>query len=468
MPLSPGQMLNNRYQIIQLLREGGFGSVYLALDSNLNEQVAVKESDEISADAQRQFQFEARLLFRLVHPNLPRVHDHFVIPGQGMYLVMDYIEGEDLETMVEGGGPIPQENIVGWIEQICDALSYLHSQNPAIIHRDIKPANIKITSQGKAVLVDFGIAKYLNPSSTTTHGAKAASPGFSPPEQYSYESTDALSDIYSLGATMYYLCTGLIPPDANQIISGMAEPPTPAHLLNPSISPYISTVLDKAMQLRRDQRFTSAADFKAALNPSKPRYPSSPKVQAPQPTRGLSKMVIIGAVAATMCLGASIIIAGGFLWSNYVAASKASQSAIVEPSSQPSDTAPTAPPPTPTIYLPPPIIEPTRPQAAMEPDEFIRAYYDAINRRDYSLSWSMLSTNFKNKHNASGYDPYVAWWDSIERVEVLSAQIQDQSEDTAILLVELRYTYKTGRVVDDNASFQLIQSSWEYGWLIDA
>ena len=103
----------------------------------------------------------------------------------------------------------------------------------------------------------------------------------------------------------------------------------------------------------------------------------------------------------------------------------------------------------------------------MEPDEFIRAYYDAINRREYSLSWYMLSTNFKNKHNASGYDPYVAWWDSIERVEVLSAQIQDQSEDTAILLVKIRYTYKTGRAVDDNASFQLIKSSWEYGWLID-
>jgi len=160
MPLITGQLINNRYRIVKKLGQGGFGAVYRAWDTNLNGPCAVKENFDTSPKAQKQFAREASLLFNLNHPHLPRVFDHFFIPGQGQYLVMDYIEGEDLQEMLQRvGGALPESQVIEWIGHVCDALDYLHTQNPPIIHRDIKPANIKITHPGKALLVDFGIAK---------------------------------------------------------------------------------------------------------------------------------------------------------------------------------------------------------------------------------------------------------------------------------------------------------------------
>ena len=183
MSLSLGQVLNSRYRIVRLLGQGGFGAVYRAWDTNLNEPVALKESFETTPSAQKQFQLEAKLLFKLHHANLPRVHDFFIIQDQGMYLVMDYIEGEDLGQMQErNGGPLPEAQVLPYIKQVCDALIYLHNLNPPIIHRDIKPANIRIDSQGQAFLVDFGIAKVYDANLKTTQSARAITPGFSPVE----------------------------------------------------------------------------------------------------------------------------------------------------------------------------------------------------------------------------------------------------------------------------------------------
>jgi len=132
----------------------------------------------------KQFTREAQILARLAHPNLPRVIDSFIIPDVGQYLVMDYVEGEDLQTMLGRLGRLPEPQVLSWISQICDALAYLHNQSSPIIHRDIKPGNIKIRSDGRAMLVDFGIAKVYNPTIATTMGARAFTPGYSPPEQY--------------------------------------------------------------------------------------------------------------------------------------------------------------------------------------------------------------------------------------------------------------------------------------------
>jgi serine/threonine-protein kinase len=217
MPLEPGQVLNNRYRIAKLLGQGGFGAVYRAWDLNLERACALKENLEISEEAQRQFKREALILSGLSHPNLPRVIDHFIIPGQGQYLVMDYVEGEDLQEMLESTGrPLPEAQALSWISQVCDALVYLHSQNPPVIHRDIKPANIKITPQGQAMLVDFGIAKMYDAHLQTTLGARAVTAGYSPPEQYGSGMTDPRSDIYALGATLYHLLTGQQPPESIQ------------------------------------------------------------------------------------------------------------------------------------------------------------------------------------------------------------------------------------------------------------
>ena len=170
--------------------------------------------------AQVQFEKDAKMLFSLRHIGLPRLFDIFVVPGQGQYLVMDYIEGEDLQELLDRGAPLTVGQVIGWISHFCDALTYSHSHQPAIIHHDIEPANIKITPENQAVLVDFGIAKVYDPLLMTTRRGAAVTSGFSPPEQYGQGRTDAQSDVYALGATAYTLLTGQVPPESVEIMSG--------------------------------------------------------------------------------------------------------------------------------------------------------------------------------------------------------------------------------------------------------
>jgi len=258
LPLNTGQILRERYRIEQLLGKGGYGAVYIAWDSTFEVPCAVKENSETTPEAQRQFVREARLLHTLRHPNLPLVKDYFVVEGHGQYLVMDYVEGEDLQQKLDlSGGPLPEAQVLTWVSQVCQALEYLHAQIPAVIHRDIKPANIKITPQGKAVLVDFGIAKQSDPTRPTTKGAQAATPGYAPFEQYGQAPTDARSDLYSLGATLYHLLTAKIPVESISRMRGVTldNPRT----LNPQVSPRSEAALLHAMSLQPEGRCQSAA-----------------------------------------------------------------------------------------------------------------------------------------------------------------------------------------------------------------
>jgi arabinogalactan oligomer/maltooligosaccharide transport system substrate-binding protein len=266
MPLVAGQILNNRYRIVKILGQGGFGAVYRAWDTSLNGPCAVKENFDASPSAQKQFAREASLLFNLRHPNLPRVFDHFSIAGQGQYLVMDFVEGDDLLARVEySAAPPSVGEVFGWLDQVCDALIYLHSQEPPIIHRDIKPSNIRLTPQGRAVLVDFGIAKQYDPGQRTTAGAQAVTPGFSPPEQYGMGNTDAQSDLYALAATAYFLFTGQVPPASVDVLSGSAPLPARASVFNPDLSPAAGAVIERGMLPNRTARTASVKDFRAAL-----------------------------------------------------------------------------------------------------------------------------------------------------------------------------------------------------------
>jgi formylglycine-generating enzyme required for sulfatase activity len=293
MPLSPGQILNDRYCILKLFGQGGFGAVYQAWDINMDRLVALKENLDTTPQAQRQFYREAQILFDLSHPNLPRVMDHFVVPNQGQYLMMEYIEGQDLrEMLIEAGGPLLEAQVLPWIDQICDALIYLHSQNPPIIHRDIKPANIKITPKEKAVLVDFGIAKSFDPKLRSTSGARVVTPGYSPLEQYDQEITDVQSDVYALGATLYHLLTGIKPPASVNIAAEAVPPPLPARLINPTISPLISSSIEKAMQLEKKNRWTSVVDFKEAFTASftPVKLPSPVSAELPEGSEVISAL----------------------------------------------------------------------------------------------------------------------------------------------------------------------------------
>jgi len=267
MPLQPGTILKNRYRIECALGQGGMGAVYEAYDINLGVKVAVKENLFTTEEYARQFRREATILASLRHPNLPRVTDHFVIEGEGQYLVMDFIAGVDLRERLESEGSISEEEALPWFLAISDALTYLHSRKPPILHRDIKPGNIKIMPDGRAMLVDFGLAKVAEDGSTTSTGAKAMTPGFSPPEQYGTGRTDPRTDVYSLGATMYAILTAVIPEDAIQRAMGR-EKLTLIRKRNSEVSPGVAKVIEKSLAVHPDDRYQSIRNMAIALSSS--------------------------------------------------------------------------------------------------------------------------------------------------------------------------------------------------------
>ena len=262
--LERGALLRKRYRIVEILGQGGMGSVYRAVDENLGVDVAVKENLFTTDEYARQFRLEAVILANLRHANLPRVTDHFVISEQGQYLIMDYIEGEDLRQRMERTSNISEEEAVLIGVAMCDALQYLHTRKPAIIHRDIKPGNVRITPDGHIFLVDFGLAKLVKGSQATTTGARAMTPGYSPPEQYGTARTDPRTDVYSLGATLYAALTGVVPEDGLARAMDNVEL-TPLRKRNPMVSRKLANAIEKAMAVRPDDRFQSAEEFKQVL-----------------------------------------------------------------------------------------------------------------------------------------------------------------------------------------------------------
>lgn len=264
MTLERGALLHNRYRIAEILGQGGMGSVYRAVDENLGVDVAVKENLFTTDEYARQFRLEAVILANLRHPNLPRVTDHFVVGDQGQYLVMDYIEGEDLRQRMERTNSLPDEEVILIGAAMGKALDYLHTRKPPILHRDIKPGNVKVTPDGEVFLVDFGLAKVIQGSQVTTTGARAMTPGYSPPEQYGTARTDPRTDIYSLGATLYAALTGVIPEDG--LARAMENATlTPIRKRAPKVSRRLAAAIEKAMEIDTDDRYQTADEFRKAL-----------------------------------------------------------------------------------------------------------------------------------------------------------------------------------------------------------
>ncbi len=290
--LGQGDVLQGRYRVLKVLGCGGMGAVYYAEDLRLNNRpVAVKENFDTSPESAAQFRVEAELLATLRHPNLPQVFDYFTEPRTGkQYLVMDYIAGEDLEDIVQKRGPLDERTALRIMMQVFDAVEYLHRQNPPIIHRDIKPSNIKVQPDGTAVLVDFGIAKRYRPGAETVGAAAAVTPGYSPPEQYGQGITDQRSDIYALGATLYFALTGHAPPEAIERVTH-GDKLVPPSRFNPRLSPHIEQAILKAMSIRPIDRFFSVTEFKRALltpttrRPTPAYQPTPPPSPSPTPRR---------------------------------------------------------------------------------------------------------------------------------------------------------------------------------------
>ncbi|MFM8319722.1 MAG: protein kinase domain-containing protein [Chloroflexota bacterium] len=286
MPPTPGEYLyHDRYRIDGILGRGGMGSIYQGWDVSLNIPVAIKENLELSEKAQKQFNTEAGLLARLSHPHLPRVTNYFIVPERGQYLVMDFIAGEDLKSILQRKGRLPEKEVLGWVGQIVSALDYLHSQNPPVIHRDIKPSNIRIATDGRAILVDFGIAKIYDGEKSTTTGARAVSPGYSPPEQYGEGLTDRRSDIYALGATLYHLLTGVEPPESVLRLVHAVETPAPRALAQ-HISPQVEGLILKSIEVTTDRRYQSIYELREALKACAALEDDVPLPPAAEPAGG--------------------------------------------------------------------------------------------------------------------------------------------------------------------------------------
>lgn len=255
-------VLQDRYRITQLLGQGGMGAVYLATDTRFASRTCViKEmldhfnDPEQRAQATESFHREADFLATLKHPGIPEVYDRFTEANRH-YLVMEYINGTDLEArLLEKGSPFEEKEVIGWMIQCLDVLSYLHHQKPPIIYRDMKPANVITTEWGKVSLVDFGIARFFNPVS---RGTMIGTQGYAPPEQYRGQ-VEPRSDIYALGATMHYMLTGRDPQN---------EPPfsfPPVKTLNPEISDEIEMLILKALDPDVENRFASADEMLGEL-----------------------------------------------------------------------------------------------------------------------------------------------------------------------------------------------------------
>ena len=270
--LSADTVLQARYRIVRQLGQGGMGAVYEAVDERLDTIVALKETLFADEKLRKQFEREARLLARMHHQALPRVSDHFN-EDDGQFLVMQFIAGDDLAAMLaQRNSPFPPEEVLVWADQLCDALDYLHTQDPQIIHRDIKPQNLKLTARGQIVLLDFGLAKgSAGQMSVVTTSASifGYTPNYAPLEQIQGLGTDPRSDIYALSATLYHLITNTKPPDAlsraSAIVNGLPDPLAPANHVTAQVSGAVAAVLSKGMSQKRDDRFETANTMREAL-----------------------------------------------------------------------------------------------------------------------------------------------------------------------------------------------------------
>ncbi|HUQ32108.1 MAG TPA: protein kinase [Pyrinomonadaceae bacterium] len=296
--LAPNALLQNRYQIIRSIGHGGMGAVYLARDQRLGHTVALKETFFTEERMRRAFEREARLLAHLRHPALPKVTDHFDEDG-GQFIVMEFISGEDLEILLaERGEPFAVEQVLMWADELLKALAYLHSQDPPILHRDIKPANLKLTPQGEIILLDFGLAKGTagqTSSVMTSRSVFGFTPNFAPLEQIQGTGTGPRSDLYALAATLYYLMTGAIPPDAltriTEVANGQTDPLHAADEVNAQVPRAVAELLMKTMAHNRDHRPESAAEMRRLLREA---YPALADLSASRMSGGAN---VKGAVA---------------------------------------------------------------------------------------------------------------------------------------------------------------------------
>ncbi|EXJ14543.1 serine/threonine protein kinase [Imhoffiella purpurea] len=253
--LDIGTLVNDRYRVSAVLGKGGFGVTYLVDDLRLHgKRRALKEVPELYFD-----EYETRLLGRLTHPAIPDITDRFSADGM-VYQVLEFGGDRTLRTEQERrGGRIPLFVFLPWVQQLCEALQYLHAQDPPVVHRDLKPENVLLDEHERVMLIDFGIAKEAAADTVTRTIGRAVTQGFSPPEQVLGTGTDARSDVYALGAILYFCLTGQMPPAAHERVTGRVMEPLSSFL--PDIPPLVDSAVMQALELNINLRQQSIPEL---------------------------------------------------------------------------------------------------------------------------------------------------------------------------------------------------------------
>lgn len=291
--LSNDTILKECYRITGPLGKGGYGQVYQAINEELECIVAIKERLVDSEESRRAFEREAKLLANLHHRVLPKVSRYF-FEGNEQYLVMDFIEGNDLAKLLKDRKcPFAIEEVLPWTDEVLEALEYLHDRSVPIIHCDIKPENIKLTGKGQIFLLDFGLAQgAAGQMSTPIDGqpkprVPAGTPPYAPLEQLKCESIHPQSDIYSVGATLYHLLTGQLPRLATlrdeDIRQGRGDPLRRAHEVNPAIPEAISEIIAQALKVQWSDRIKSASELRTILQQARQKIAHAPPASERQP-----------------------------------------------------------------------------------------------------------------------------------------------------------------------------------------
>lgn len=299
-------VIGKRYQLLAKIGVGGMSTVYLALDTVLNKQWAAKEIKDVADPEQRELIVqsivtEANMIKSFDHPAIPRIVD--LVDEHGtLYVIMDYVEGRALSSVLAADGPQSEDDVVGWGLQLCDALEYLHRRTPPVIYRDMKPSNVMLKPNGLVQIIDFGIAREYRADGQSVTAAvgdtvQLGTRGYAPPEQYGGSGqTDARADVYALGATLYTMLTGKNP----------AEPPyqiMPLRQIDASFSPGLERVIAKATQPDPADRFQDCAEMAYALS----HYREEDAGHRQELTRTWRRFV---ALAAASALGLVLGVAG--------------------------------------------------------------------------------------------------------------------------------------------------------------
>ena len=450
--MPPGSVLQGRYEIRELIHTGGMGYIYLAKDKKLYDRdVIVKQVRESIKDEQhrKKLEEEASSMARLANPNIAMILDHFVEGGY-YFLVVERIEGKTLgEVYKERGGQFSEREVLDWAVTICDVVAYLHSKN--VIHRDISPDNIMLMENGTLKFIDFGTShefRYYGTEGTVGIGKY----GYTPPEQWRGK-PEQRSDIFAMGATIYYLLTGYLPL-SQEYITGKSpqredfnpEYP-PIRMKNAEVSAGLEGVLQKALQLEIDKRYATAAELGKALKvlekskKKKPAIRRKIKVSLPSPSAFLKKKAVLFGI------GAVIILAGGGYW-GITSLIDASSTTII----------PTSPPTTQALEAttPPPITTTAAALPAQDSGDYcVEGYiYDAstgdpIDGADINLvevvpskigfnfylirSWEFSdSTGYYHIEGFSGNGTYILQVNAVSYMEQWYENVNDREEATLL------------------------------------